>query len=42
VGRTGVKTSGSHLHFELKRIGEPVDAAELFEPYLVRRGSKPK
>ncbi|MCC6750165.1 MAG: M23 family metallopeptidase [Deltaproteobacteria bacterium] len=34
VGRTGIKSSDPHLHFELRYGGRHLNPARIFEPYL--------
>ena len=36
VGRTGVKSSGAHLHFELRQDGKHRDPLPILAPYLFR------
>ncbi|MGK0361384.1 MAG: murein DD-endopeptidase MepM/ murein hydrolase activator NlpD [Bradymonadia bacterium] len=36
VGRTGVKSSGAHLHFELRQDGKHRDPLPILDPYLFR------
>lgn len=36
VGRTGVRKSGAHLHFELRQDGKHLDPLPILAPYLFR------